>query len=685
MLKKTKVLISMITCLIPGAVLTFLFLPHFHWYWRRSANVQLVLKVGLFAFFSLIAFLFIFIVLRWLDRLLVLDRIATAANEIKKRLPDLAYQAEVKKSTLSGWLFPLMLTFIPIILALVNQEWMFTRAGENDPWAYISLGYFYYKDPTLGTTSYKVSRVPWVLVENLIRNLFTPTTAAIVLTLIFVIPAAIGFYLLVSRFFGKEVGFISAALLSTYSYYMVNRSPDYHNAAGSLFFIWSLYFLTLAVQSKNRQRWWFFVCGVLYGLAVHSELFFLGCFPAMIVQFFMLNWTGRKRPILDAVLFGLLGIISITGLLGLAAAMSGRSFLFFINQLRHVENYTGATSSWYLPKNSGWPLKAKHLALTVVAFLFAAGWVIKDAIKFFRLQLNLDGRSWLQLSISLEMAIVGIIWLALEILKKEALIHYHFDNPIYIYAFLVFAGFLAIGWGKRIPPVILGAVPLAICLSLVFSDRIFGAIGSRLFHQWTIVQPLLFYLVIFVCLILLKRQPWVVLSLVILMCLGNVVGMRTDINQRSITASQLSLDQNQCHSGRDGYLSVIDTFKDLWGFGWSRTHIWWDETESIPVNNCSDPTVGFGLIGQSVVWAGFRNMKNYEPCPPINGIPAVYYQQITQRNDAVSVITNNPSTANKMLLKLRTYGNWLLAKQESVAQGDIHYSIYVFSLDGKTP
>ena len=78
-------------------------------------------------------------------------------------------------------------------------------------------------------------------------------------------------------------------------------------------------------------------------------------------------------------------------------------------------------------------------------------------------------------------------------------------------------------------------------------------------------------------------------------------------------------------------------------------------------------------------------MKNHEPCPPINGIPAIFYQQITQHNEVVSVITNNPSTANKMLVKLRTYGNWLLAKQDTITHGDIHFSIYVFSLDGKTP
>jgi hypothetical protein len=411
----------------------------------------------------------------------------------------------------------------------------------------------------------------------------------------------------------------------------------------------------------------------------------LGCFPAMIVQFFMLNWTGRKKRILDAVLYSLLGFISITGLLGAAAMLSGRSFFFFINQLTHLQNYRGATSSWYLPKNAGWPLQAKHLALTVVVFLFAVGWVIKDARNFLRLHFNFDGRSWQQLSINLQMTIVGIIWLVLEILKKEALIHYHFDNPIYIYAFLVFAGFLAMGWRDRISPFILGAVALLICVSLVFSDRIFGVIGSRLYPHWQIFQPLLFYLVVFACLILLKRQPLAILSLVILMCLGNVVGMRTDVNQRSITPSELSLGENQCHSGRDGYLSVIDTFKDLSGFGWARTHLWWDEKESIPVNNCPDPKVGFGLIGQSVVWAGIQNTINYEPCPPIKVIPADYIKGLVQRNQVVSVITNNPSTANQMLVKLRGFGNWTLAKQETIAEGDIHFSMYVFSLDGKTP
>ncbi len=420
-IKKVSLLISLLVSLILGAAATFLFLPHFHWYLRRSATIQLALKGGLFAFFSLMAFLLIFLIWRWMDYPAILGRIASAVSRIKNQLPDFAIQKEVKGSKLSSWLSILALSLIPIILALVNQEWMFTRVGEDDPWWYISLGYFYYKDPLLASNYYRISRVPWILIESLIRNLFTPITAEILLTLMFIIPGSIGFYLLVSKFFNKEIGFISAALLSTYSYYMVSRSPDYHNAAGSFFLIWSLYFITLAVQSESRHRWWFFVFGAAYALAVHSEFFVLGCFPAMVLQFIILNWTGKKRPILEAVLFGLLGFFSITGLLGFAALLSGRSFFFFMNQLRQVTNYSGGIYSFYKSGNLDWPLQAKHLALPVAVFLFAAGWVIKDAIKFLRLHLFLDGRSLMQLSLSLQMTLVGIIWLVLELLKKKLL------------------------------------------------------------------------------------------------------------------------------------------------------------------------------------------------------------------------------------------------------------------------
>jgi len=692
--KTFRLFISILACLIPGAVFTFLFLPHFHWYWRRSATVQLVLKGGIFLFFSLIAFLLIFLVWRWVNDAFSANKVnghlpslgdllAAAGAGIKNRLPDLTTQNEGEPPTLSSW-FPILgLSVIPIILALINQEWLFTHAGEDDPWRYIGLGYYYFKEPALYSGSYKLSRMAWILIEYAIRNLFTPTIAEIILALGFTIVASIGFYLLVTRFFGKRTAFISSALLSTYTYYLVSRSPDYHNIAGSLFLIWSLYFLTLATQSKKNPRGWFFVAGLTYGIAVHSELFVLGCFPAMVVQFLMLYW-GKKRSIWKAILFSMLGFLFTTGSFGVAALLSGRNFFFFMNQINFVADYSQIVGTGaYGNTDWKWPLQAKHLALPAAAFLFAAGWSVRNLVKFFRSTLTLDRYSWLQTCINLQFTLVGIVWLIGEINKREALIRYYFVNPVYIYVFLVFAGFLAMGKQEKISPVILGIVPVVVCSALAFSDRIYTTVGSKLLPRWQILQPGLFYLVIFACLILFKRREMLALAVVILMSLGNVMGIYTGTGQIYITSSQVSLDTNQCHLRKDGYLSVIDTFQQLWGFGWRQTHIWWDATESIPLSNCPGITIGFDKIGKSVTRTGIQSMYRSDPSRSIDKIPAAYYKTLTEQDQVVGVITNDPLKAKQMLAKLHTFSSWSLARQDTILEGDIRFSLYVFSLDGK--
>jgi hypothetical protein len=455
--------------------------------------------------------------------------------------------------------------------------------------------------------------------------------------------------------------------------------------AGSLFLIWSLYFLTLATQSKKDPRWWFFVTGLTYGIAVHSELFVLGCFPAMVVQYLMLSW-GNKQSIWKAILFSLLGFLFTTGALGVAAVLSGRNFFYFMNQLNFVANYSELYGTRaYGNQDWTWTLQARHLALPAAAFLFAAGWLVRNLVKLFRAKLPVDRFSWLQTSINLQFTLIGIIWLVAEINKKEALLRYYYVDSVYIYAFLVFAGFLAMHKHEKISLVILGSVPVVVCTSLAYSDRIFSVLGSKLLPRWQILQPLLFYLFIFTCLILFKRREMFALAIVILMSLGNVMGIHTGPGRIFITSSQVSLDTNQCHLRKDGYLSVIDTFQQLWGFGWNRTHLWWDATESIPLSNCSGIKIALNLIGGSVTRTGIQNMYKSSPTLPIDKIPTAYFKQLTKQNAVVSIITNDPAKENQMLAKLRSYGNWTLAKQETISQGDIHFSLYVLTLPDKTP
>ncbi len=646
-------------------------------------------------FFSTILFSLYYFTRLWLNRPLPseigkssisrAERIRIAIHEIEERLPFLNGTEEVKQPKLWSWLAIPALGSIPVILALVNQEWLFTRAGEVDPWNYISLGYYYFKDPSL-LNGYKISKLPWVLIEYLFRNLFTPTVAPILLTVGFAVLGSIGFYLLVSRFYGRTAGFISAALLGSYSYYLINRAPDYHNTAGSLFLIWSLYLLTRAIQAEKNQSWLFLAFGAILGLAVHSEFFVLGCVPAIVVQFFMSYWCQKKRFILKAVLFSLLGFLFVTGILGLAALLSGRTFFFFMSQLRQVANYSEVYGeNLYSGLNKSWPLLAKYLAWPVAIFLFAAGWLVINARKILLSHSPISRRSWFQLSINLQMILLGIIWLAGEIFQREALLRYYMVHPVYIYTFLAFAGFLSMEKPFKISLVMFGAVVLIVCGSLAFSDRIFSTLALRFIPRWPILQPLLFYVLVLTFLTLVKRRGLVILSIVILMSLGNVMGMPNITTQGSLSSAQLSLDNNQCHIRKDGYLSVIDTFQYLWGLDWDRTHLWWDANETIPLNNCPEAQIGLGKIGLSVTRTGIQSMYRSEPSLPIKKIPAAYYQQLAQQKSVVAVITSNPSSASEMLARLRTYGNWSLIKQDTILRGDIRFSLYVFTMDGKIP
>jgi hypothetical protein len=694
-MRKNRVFIISLASLVPGTAFTLIFLSHFGWYLRRSTIVQVILAVGLGLFSSAIVFSLYYLINKWLQQPFLAregqladtraGRIGRAIDEIKQRLPYLTKLEEAAQPKRWHWVNILILSVIPVVLALVNREWLFTITGEDDPWRYIGLGYYYFKDPSLYSGNYKVSRVPWILIEYTLRSFFSPANAEIILGLSFTIIGATGFYLLVSRIFDRRTGFITSALLSTYSYYLVSRSVDYHNLAGSVFLIWSLYFLTLATQPVKNQWVWFLATGFVFGVAAHSEFFVLGCFPALVVQFLMFH-QGNKRSIRNAILFSLFGFLAATFLFGIAAVLSGRNFFFFLNQINFVESYAELFgTNGYRFSNGNWPLSATHLALPVAAFLFATGWLFRNSTKFLQNKLLMDRRKWLLTCINLQFFLIGIIWLIGEISQREALLNYYFVNPVYIYAFLVFAGFLAVDRRDKISLGILGIVPVVVISSLAFSNRIFPILGSRIFPSWPILQPLLFYLVIFACLILFRPRELVTLSMVVLMGLGNVMGMYTGPQPIFLTSSQISLDKNQCHMREDGYLSAIDTAQRLWGWGWNKTHLWWDASEGMPVTQCFDAQVGLANIGLSVTRMGIQKMKDSEPTQPINKIPQAYYEQVSQQKDVVAVITNNPATENQMLAELRNYGNWALAKQETITHGEIRYSLYIFSQEGKTP
>ncbi len=66
-----------------------------------------------------------------------------------------------------------MLSAIPVVQAIINDSWLYSTLGWLDPWYYLGYG-LNYLDPTYLNDYYKVSRVPWILVEFVTRSSALP-------------------------------------------------------------------------------------------------------------------------------------------------------------------------------------------------------------------------------------------------------------------------------------------------------------------------------------------------------------------------------------------------------------------------------------------------------------------------------------------------------------------------------
>src|SRR2546428_12965799 len=66
---------------------------------------------------------------------------------------------------------------IPIVMMTINSNWVFTQLGWIDPWYYVGYGY-HYLDPSYENHYYKISRLPWILVQFVFRQSLEPVSAS---------------------------------------------------------------------------------------------------------------------------------------------------------------------------------------------------------------------------------------------------------------------------------------------------------------------------------------------------------------------------------------------------------------------------------------------------------------------------------------------------------------------------
>ncbi len=243
-----------------------------------------------------------------------------------------AIRTQILDRRLSFLLDFCLLTAIPLVQAMINDTWLFTPAGWLDSWYYLGYG-LNYTDPTYLNDYYKVSRLPWILVEFVARGLFSAVVASWVLQIGTLVLGSCSLYLLFSRTLGRSAAFVGAAVFAAFPFGHSSGGADYQNVlAGPLYALtWWLAIRCAELEECRKRLFW---VGVTAALTLHSSIVFASLIPVLAGHYV---WTYRDTHrtwprIIQTVVPVLTGAVAITLLLCIINAVVGRDFFFFMRQ-----------------------------------------------------------------------------------------------------------------------------------------------------------------------------------------------------------------------------------------------------------------------------------------------------------------------------------------------------------------
>ena len=228
------------------------------------------------------------------------------------------------------------LCLLPVLLALVNDSWLFDLPGESDSAMY--QGYFHHFGQHLWEyeNCYKISRIPWILTGFTVFKLFTPLVAHFILALLNLWVFLVAFYLVIRQHTTATVALVASLCLASYTYLHHSGGWYYHNLQAHTFYLISLLLVVKAARKDSRV--WLFISACFFVTAVHINSLLINFAPVIWGLYLLENSEGNGwvKASIPFVLFFIVGGIIITLFWGFISWASGSSFWFFIPQWKHV-------------------------------------------------------------------------------------------------------------------------------------------------------------------------------------------------------------------------------------------------------------------------------------------------------------------------------------------------------------
>ncbi len=324
----------------------------------------------------------------------------------------------------------LLLILIPVVFMLINDDWMFSPIGWVDAWYYVGYG-LKYNDPSFMDAYYKISRLPWILIEYIFRSNFDYYHAGVMMQLMLMMGTIFALYMALLRTLGRIGAFFGTLFFATYTFSYASGGADYHNGSGGLFFALSWICALRAAETKVSVRWTV-ATGVMVALSVHSIIVManLVLIPVVFFVAHYRNLHDRWPPILRTILLGAVGAVAITLLLCAINWSVGRNPWFFLLQFKLASSFVSDSthqSSWWHDWSTPWYLSTSRLYL----FPAAAGLLASLPLTLYiwRKEKNPKRRN-MQVIYALLCTFYGLLWIFWQTMGQTSLDWVYFAYPL---------------------------------------------------------------------------------------------------------------------------------------------------------------------------------------------------------------------------------------------------------------
>ena len=523
--------------------------------------------------------------------------------------------------------FICLVTLATIIAVLVsrNDSWIYTRPGWLDPWTYVGFGYEY-SNPLFLPGHYKMSRLPWVLAEFWVRQLFDVVAAQYVLQLGALFFEGMFFFLAIKRLLGSMSAVVGAAFLITITFAHgpahSSGGADYHTALSGPLFACSFYLLTKAAESERAVT--AFLFGAVIGMTVHTNLLYLN-FGVVLIVHCIAIWIERRRigwvlPLLRLGAIATAGALSITLVFCIVNRLEGREFLFFLPQIAFTKFYLldrTQTVLWWKSWATGWYWDSGYLAL------ICAGFMAGSTLLLIASHSSIDRKVRIHIqSLSVQYLMLLLIWVAWQTFGRHALQPGYYAYPLWIPLASIAASVVALH-GDRFDTseIFLVCATLVVAFALPYSfyggvSRMAAILPSVPFEKVIAI----FLSVFFAGIILARLRPGVYV-LIFLLGIGN-----------ALSAEYPELyTRERCTSSRDAQVVITSIHKYLASLDptFTRVLLWAarDEEESLAM--CANMPTRF--FSDLITFTGFRHLVSdrsgrvmLNPYTPIAKIEAEY-------------------------------------------------------------